>query len=476
MIKNLVGNPPFQDLENRGKTQHKIWIDITKKVFYEILDDFGQMGWVSPSSFLSPSNTILNILKDYNPKYISFDTNQFFKKENNEPGIKMGHYVIEKEKKVDKTLVTKNCENFYVQFDNSILYLPNDINNYSFSIHNKVILSNNDFYKIEYDYVTCHNVQLSRNKINCPISKTKTKKHIYPIFHTNPQTWYSSIKQECFDLKKVMWTRSGATLPFYDKGNLGITDMAYYIEVKDDDEGNNLANNLNLKLFKYIFTTAKWSGFGNERIFERIPKLPNLKMNDTELFEYFKLSSDEINYIDRYLNNKIEKKYIKNWYSDNFNYDDSFLSTYSKYVREGGYMKSSDRTSDRVKKTAEVFTPTDNVIDILIHMNQNSFIENQTFLDPSCGDGQFLSEVIIRKMKRSGCTLEQALSTTYGVELMEDNVKLCKERLAGPNPTPEILEILDKNIVCADALTYHYRFDGTDPETTEQELKLQKFI
>jgi hypothetical protein len=83
---------------------------------------------------------------------------------------------------------------------------------------------------------------------------------------------------------------------------------------------------------------------------------------------------------------------------------------------------------------------------------------NKTFLDPSCGDGQFLSEVVIRKMERSGCTLEQALSTTYGVELMEDNVKLCKERLAGPNPTQEILDILNKNIVCADALTYNYSF------------------
>jgi hypothetical protein len=71
-------------------------------------------------------------------------------------------------------------------------------------------------------------------------------------------------------------------------------------------------------------------------------------------------------------------------------------------------------------------------------------------------------------MERSGCTLEQALSTTYGVELMEDNVKLCKERLAGPNPTQEILDILDKNIVCADALTYHYRFDGTPPNMTER--------
>ena len=100
----------------------------------------------------------------------------------------------------------------------------------------------------------------------------------------------------------------------------------------------------------------------------------------------------------------------------------------------------------------------------------------KTYMDNSCGDGQFLSEVVIRKMERSGCTLEQALSTTYGVELMEDNVKLCKERLAGPNPTEEILTILDTNIVCADALTYHYRFDGTHPTGSYAEIKVDEFF
>jgi hypothetical protein len=60
---------------------------------------------------------------------------------------------------------------------------------------------------------------------------------------------------------------------------------------------------------------------------------------------------------------------------------------------------------------------------------------------------------------------------------MEDNVKLCKERLAGPNPTQEILDILEKNIVCADGLRYHYRFDGSHPYDDEaKELNKQKTI
>jgi len=127
-------------------------------------------------------------------------------------------------------------------------------------------------------------------------------------------------------------------------------------------------------------------------------------------------------------------------------------------------MSGIERDKIRIKKTAEVFTPTElvnQVLDKLEEKNPQLFSNsNKTFLDPACGDGQFLSEVIIRKIGQSNCTLEQALSTTYGVEIMEDNVKLCKERLAGPNPTQEILDILDKNIVCHDALTYDYSFGG----------------
>lgn len=153
------------------------------------------------------------------------------------------------------------------------------------------------------------------------------------------------------------------------------------------------------------------------------------------------------------------------------------LNNYISHSRDHSYMSGIERDKLRVKETAEVFTPTPLVQEMLDELPQEVFSDiTKTFLDPSCGDGQFLSEVVIRKMEVSGCTLEQALSTTYGVELMEDNVKLCKERLAGPNPPQEILDILDTNIVCADALTYHYRFDGTSPDISEQELKLSEFF
>jgi hypothetical protein len=154
-----------------------------------------------------------------------------------------------------------------------------------------------------------------------------------------------------------------------------------------------------------------------------------------------------------------------------------YLTNYINHARNFGYMSGIERDRLRQKETAEVFTPTQLVQEMLDNLSQELFEDfTKTFLDPSCGDGQFLSEVVIRKMEKSGCTLEQALSTTYGVELMEDNVKLCKERLSGPTPTKEIWDILDTNIVCADALTYHYRFDGTPPVGSLTEIKLNEFF
>jgi hypothetical protein len=138
------------------------------------------------------------------------------------------------------------------------------------------------------------------------------------------------------------------------------------------------------------------------------------------------------------------------------------MDNYIQHARNREYMSGIERDKLRIKQTAEVFTPTKLVIvmlDELEEKNPTLFSDpTKTFLDNSCGDGQFLSEVIIRKMERSGCSLEQALSTTYGVEFMEDNVNECRMRIAGQNPTPEIMNIVTKNIVHHNALTYDYQF------------------
>jgi type I restriction-modification system DNA methylase subunit len=129
------------------------------------------------------------------------------------------------------------------------------------------------------------------------------------------------------------------------------------------------------------------------------------------------------------------------------------------HIRNRTYMSGVERDRLRVKATGEVFTPTPLVQEVLDQLDPAMFVDpTKTFIDPACGDGQFLSEILIRKIE-NGIDFETTLSTIYGVDLMQDNVDLCRERLLCGRE--DLRHIVEKNIVCADGLTYDYSFGET---------------
>jgi len=95
------------------------------------------------------------------------------------------------------------------------------------------------------------------------------------------------------------------------------------------------------------------------------------------------------------------------------------------------YMGEIDRDEYRIKATAEVFTPTDLVIRMLKKADLNDFAPGKTVLDPACGDGQFLVAVKWLKVFAYQVSEQEALKDIYGVDIMRDNVDLCKKRLGG---------------------------------------------
>jgi hypothetical protein len=137
-------------------------------------------------------------------------------------------------------------------------------------------------------------------------------------------------------------------------------------------------------------------------------------------------------------------------------------------------MGGVDRDNLRVKATGEVFTPTDLVREMLEKIPQDQFQDpTKTFLDNSCGDGQFLGEVLIRKME-NGSTFKQALSTTYGVDLMIDNVDLCRERLLCGRE--DLRHIVEQNIYQADALKFSYEFKPMSATRLARKYKLRRQV
>lgn len=89
----------------------------------------------------------------------------------------------------------------------------------------------------------------------------------------------------------------------------------------------------------------------------------------------------------------------------------------------------TNKTKERIKATGEVFTPQWLVDEMLDKLPQDVFTNpEKTFIDPACGDGNFLVRVLERKIQ-NGSTPLQALQTTYGVDIMQDNIDDCRRRL-----------------------------------------------
>jgi type I restriction-modification system DNA methylase subunit len=100
-------------------------------------------------------------------------------------------------------------------------------------------------------------------------------------------------------------------------------------------------------------------------------------------------------------------------------------------INDHAYMSSIDRDKQRIQSTAEIFTPTDLVIEMLNNIEIDRLGAGKTILDPACGDGQFLTAIKWVKVYIHQMTEEEALQDIYGVDIMRDNVDLCKKRLGG---------------------------------------------
>lgn len=121
------------------------------------------------------------------------------------------------------------------------------------------------------------------------------------------------------------------------------------------------------------------------------------------------------------------------------------------------------KSKQRVKDFAEVFTPKHIVKDMCDLVPEEMWVSvDTTFLEPACGTGNFLVEILERKFKlcESWEYGLRALKSVYGVDIQQDNVEEAKGRLFEMYikqfpKSPAIsgliaAQILEQNIVCGD--------------------------
>jgi SAM-dependent methyltransferase len=140
----------------------------------------------------------------------------------------------------------------------------------------------------------------------------------------------------------------------------------------------------------------------------------------------------------------------------------------------GGQTRSKRRVADY----GEVFTARREVEAMIDLVKQEAERVDSRFLEPACGNGNFLAPILRRKLQtaKARCRKDAgeferyavlAVTSIYGVDLLWDNVAECRDRLFGifeeecgkAGAAPDegtraaVRHILARNILCGDALT-----------------------
>ena len=155
-------------------------------------------------------------------------------------------------------------------------------------------------------------------------------------------------------------------------------------------------------------------------------------------------------------------------------------------------MTKQVKSKQRVADHGEVFTAEREVKAMCDLVKQETERIDSRFLEPACGEGNFLAEILGRKLeivrkkyKRSAYDWERnsllALGSIYGVDIMSDNAAACRERLYGiwekeyrsvckkecnDETRASARFILERNIVCGNALTL-FCVDDKQQDTSE---------
>lgn len=157
-------------------------------------------------------------------------------------------------------------------------------------------------------------------------------------------------------------------------------------------------------------------------------------------------------------------------------------------------MAEQVKSRQRVADHGEVFTAEREVKAMCDLVKQETERIDSRFLEPACGDGNFLAEILTRKLaivtkkyRRSAYDWERnsllALGSLYGVDILLDNAQICRERLyaiwekayrsickkeCNDDTRASARYILERNIVCGDAI--HYRCVDEHQQITDEPI------
>ena len=131
-------------------------------------------------------------------------------------------------------------------------------------------------------------------------------------------------------------------------------------------------------------------------------------------------------------------------------------------------MQKRIKSKRRVRDYGEVFTAEREVKAMCDMIPDEMYEIGHTFLEPCCGNGNFLVEILRRKLGHcvDSRAASAAVSDIYGIDIQADNVEESRARMATivqeRFPGLDVRGILERNIVCGDSLKIMNEWEKED--------------
>jgi tRNA1(Val) A37 N6-methylase TrmN6 len=291
----IVANPPYAKLLENGKRaskNHNLIKDFIEKALSQ-LKPHGYLLFITPDNWMSYAdrNVLIEIITGLQIIHLDIHSaKKYFKK----IGSSFTWYIIQ------------NCS-FYKNIDVSGIWKKKAYSSSVVSVKRKYIpllynqLVQNILAKtIDNTGIKKFDVKTSSDLHKYTkaefISDEKNDEYPYKLIHTPSQTVYASRPHKFQEGYKVFLSTTDKYNVFVD--NCGMTQSIVFILCSSEEEAKKYLEILQHPLYIFINNICRWGNFNNIRILQSFP-LPEIEYTGKkeEIYHYFNITEEEINYI-----------------------------------------------------------------------------------------------------------------------------------------------------------------------------------
>jgi hypothetical protein len=291
-----VANPPYALMLENGKRaskNHNLIKGFIEKAL-KLLKPNGYLLFITPDNWMSfaDRNTLIETLTQLQIVHLDIHSaKKYFKK----IGSSFTWYLIQNcpsFKNINVSGIWKKNQYFGSVVSQQRKYIPLLYNQTVQNILSKTI----DNVNLE-KFVIKTSSDLHKYTKKEFINNEKNDVYQYKLIHTPSQTVYASRPHKFQDGYKVFISTTDKYSVFID--NCGMTQSIVFIQCSSLEEANKYLEILQHPLYLFINNICRWGNFNNIRILQNFPK-PDIEYtgNHQEIYNYFNITNEEINYID----------------------------------------------------------------------------------------------------------------------------------------------------------------------------------